>query len=564
MNKKRIYIYQVLPRLFGNINRTCHYNGDLSVNGVGKFTDFTTKALDEIQGMGFTHIWYTGVIEHATETDYTAWGIHKDNPEVVKGKAGSPYAIKDYYDVSPDLAIDVDQRIQEFEQLIVRTHEAGLKVIMDFVPNHVARQYCSDKSPEGIVPLGDKDNKEVTFAPNNNFYYLPNQKLDISSIAGSDFTYDENPAKATGNNNFSNKPSVNDWYETIKLNYGIDYAYGHTRCHFSPMPDTWTKMTDILLYWAAKGIDGFRCDMVEMVPVEFWAWAIPQVKSKYPDTLFIAEVYDPAQYHKYVEVGKFDYLYDKVDLYDTLCDVIKGTRATSDITLAWQHVNHVRQNLLYFLENHDEVRLASDFLATNPWKAIPALQLICWINANPVMIYFGQELGERGMDEEGFSGKDGRTTIFDYWSLNKIARWNNGGQFGTALLTDDEISLRNKYIEIIRLSEVNDCLNQGEFYDLMYANYNNCQFNSARKFVFLKYYQGNFALIVNNFSEADADAEVEIPQEAYEHMNIQPDDITKAFNLLSGEDVEVPRTNVKIKIHVKALDSSIIYYIGKI
>lgn len=74
--------------------------------------------------------------------------------------------------------------------------------------------------------------------------------------------YKEYPAKATGNNRFDAYPNINDWYETVKLNYGIDYQNGNTP-HFNPIPDTWTKMLDILLFWAGKNIDGFRCDMAE-------------------------------------------------------------------------------------------------------------------------------------------------------------------------------------------------------------------------------------------------------------------------------------------------------------
>ncbi|MEG1547086.1 MAG: alpha-amylase family glycosyl hydrolase, partial [Bacteroides sp.] len=239
--------------------------------------------LDEIKKLGITHIWYTGIIEHATQTDYTKQGIVSDHPAVVKGKAGSPYAIKDYYDVDPDLAAKVSNRMKEFEELVERTHRSGMKMIIDFVPNHVARQYHSDVKPKGVEDLGQTDEVEQSFSPYNNFYYIPQHQLEgqFDMQAGAAKPYHEYPAKATGNNRFDAYPCVNDWYETVKLNYGIDYLNGGSN-HFDPMPSTWIKMTDILLFWASKGIDGFRCDMAEMVPVEFWAWAIPQVKKLYP------------------------------------------------------------------------------------------------------------------------------------------------------------------------------------------------------------------------------------------------------------------------------------------
>ena len=430
MSDEKLIIYQVFTRLFGNNNNHCINNGSITENGCGKMADFTAKALGEIKKLGATHIWYTGIIEHATQTDYRRYNIRPDHPAIVKGKAGSPYAIKDYYDVDPDLAKDVPERMREFENLVQRTHRSGLKVIIDFVPNHVARQYHSDMQPDGTSQLGANDDTDYAFSPYNNFYYIPQSELhgqfDMKGAAAE--PYKEFPAKATGNNRFDAYPNINDWYETVKLNYGVDYQNGGT-CHFNPIPDTWNKMLDILMFWAEKHIDGFRCDMAEMVPVEFWEWAIPQVKAKYPALLFIAEVYNPKEYGNYLFRGKFDYLYDKVGLYDTLRAIVCGNESATAITRAWQSLGGIEKRMLNFLENHDEQRIASDFFASNPRKAIPALIVSACMNVNPMMIYFGQEFGELGMDSEGFSGRDGRTTIFDYWSVDTIRRWRNGGKF---------------------------------------------------------------------------------------------------------------------------------------
>ena len=367
--KNKMIIYQVFTRLFGNDKTACTPHGSKTENGCGHFADFTQKALTEIQKLGATHIWYTGVIAHATQTDYTSYGIPSDHPAIVKGKAGSPYAIKDYYDVDPDLAIKPEKRMKEFQNLIYRTHDAGLKVIIDFVPNHVARQYQSANRPEGVKDLGEEDDQTLSFSPQNNFYYIPGHPFqpgfDLQGSAPS--PYEECPAKATGNDNFSPSPGRNDWYETIKLNYGIDYCNGGER-HFDPIPSTWFKMRDILLFWAGKGIDGFRCDMAEMVPVEFWAWAIPQVKCHYPSLVFIAEVYNPNEYRNYIYKGGFDYLYDKVGLYDTLRGVVCGYASARQITGCWQNVDDIKDRMLNFLENHDEQRLASDFFAGNAEK----------------------------------------------------------------------------------------------------------------------------------------------------------------------------------------------------
>lgn len=514
----KLVIYQVLTRLFGNNNPTKKWNGSIEENGCGKMSAFTAKALKEIKNMGFTHIWYTGLLEHATQTNYRQYGIHKDHPAVVKGKAGSPYAIKDYYDIDPDLAENPENRMQEFEDLVARTRKAGMKIIIDFVPNHVAREYRSDAKPKRIVDLGAKDNTHTSFDPNNNFYYMPGQVFapQFPLLEGG-MTYHEYPAKVTGNDCFSPHPSVNDWYETIKLNYGVDYLSGG-RTYFNPIPDTWHKMLDILLFWAEKGIDGFRCDMAEMVPVEFWNWAISQVKEQHPGIVFTAEVYNPDQYRDYIYQGKFDYLYDKVCLYDILRAVVAGNMSARAITSCWQSVDDIQGHMLNFLENHDEQRIASDFFAGNGQKAIPALYVSLLMNKNPFLLYFGQELGERGMDEEGFSGLDGRTTIFDYWSIDSIRNWYDGGTFSGKGLTDEQKQLRKQYVDLLKFANKSKTISEGGFYDVMYVNFNNPQFNPDKQFAFLRYHKGEMLLIVANFSPNEEDLNVFIPPHAFQYF----------------------------------------------
>ena len=504
---EKIIIYQVFTRLFGNSNTRCKYNGSLEENGCGKLADFTTKALTEIKNLGATHIWYTGVIEHATQTNYSRYGIRPDHPAVVKGKAGSPYAIKDYYDVDPDMANSIPDRMKEFENLVKRSHKAGLKVIIDFVPNHVARQYHSDAKPEGVIDLGENDDKTVAFGAQNNFYYIPGQELqgDIDLHMNAPEAYVENPAKATGNDKFDAWPGINDWYETVKLNYGVDYMNWRIG-HFDPIPDTWNKMLEILLFWAAKDIDGFRCDMAEMVPVEFWGWAIPQVKEQFPHIIFIAEVYNPNEYRNYIFNGHFDYLYDKVGLYDTLRALTCGHESATNIPFRWQSLNGIEKNMLNFLENHDEQRIASDFFAGNPFKAIPAMVISACMNTNPVMIYFGQELGEKGMDEEGFSGRDGRTTIFDYWTVDTIRRWRNGGKFDGKTLTKEEKKLQGFYSTLLNLCNKEKAIREGVFFDLTYANLEGIVFNEHRQYAFFRKAGKELLFIIVNFDVKPAAA----------------------------------------------------------
>ena len=537
----KLVIYQVFTRTFGNKNSNRKPNGTLAENGVGKMNDFDDATLQQIKSLGVNTIWYTGVIRHATCTDYSAFGIPRQTPRVVKGKAGSPYAITDYYDIDPDIADNVAERMSEFEDLVKRTHKEGLKVIIDFVPNHVAREYKSICKPKGVKDLGETDDMGKHFDANNNFYYCPNEPLDISAIPlpkgtepdnSNEITaeYTETVARCTGNDKFDAHPQANDWYETVKLNYGVDYCdWGGRSTHFEPIPDTWHKMTEILLFWAAKGIDGFRCDMAEMVPHEFWKYATEKVKAKYPHIVFIGEVYDPNQYRTYVAAG-FDYLYDKVGMYDCLRDVMCGHRSASNISQQWQATDDIREHILYFLENHDEQRIASDFFCGNMQKGIPALIVSALFQRNPVMIYAGQEFGERGMDGEGFSGVDGRSTIFDYWSVDAIRK----GFFERSELSAEQLQLEKDYRTILNICNSEKAVSEGKTFDLMYANESNEGFDSDRLFAFLRSFGNTTLLIVANFSETETHVRVNIPAHAFDYMELT-EGKKDMVDLLSGD-----------------------------
>lgn len=540
-------VYQLLSRLFGNKNLTRKPNGSIEENGCGKFNDLDDKTLERIRSLGITHVWFTGVIRHATQTDYTAFNIPRQHPQVVKGRAGSPYAIADYYDVDPDLAVDVEHRMAEFEALLQRTHANGMKVVIDFVPNHVAREYQSVCKPADESDLGENDDSENHFSIENNFYYLWGQPLELpddvlnrenspvvpfsSKNSQETSSYREIPAKATGNDQFSNRPSGNDWYETVKLNYGVDYCDAGGRSeHFDPIPNTWHKMLHILLFWAGKGVDAFRCDMVFMVPVAFWQWAIAQVKNEYPNIKFIGEIYDPPLYRSYVEAG-FDWLYDKVGMYDCLRDVVCGRRPASDISACWQSSGDLLDHMLYFLENHDEQRIASDFFASDARKAVPAAIVAALLNRSPFMLYAGQEFGERGMDSEGYSGCDGRTTIFDYWCVDTLRR----GYYFPMHLNNDEKRLRSFYRLLLTMVNQEKAVSEGEFFDLMYCNMQSWQFNPNQQYAFLRKADNELLLVVANFSDDAVHCGVLIPQHAFDFLKIAERNAIVATDLLTGE-----------------------------
>ena len=533
----RPVIYQIFTRLYGNKTKNNKPNGTLQENGSAKMNDITATKLQRISRMGFTHVWFTGLIEHATQTDHTAFGISKDHPAVVKGKAGSPYAIKDYYDIDPDLAVSVPDRMKEFKALLNRTHKAGLKMVIDFVPNHVARHYHSDAAPNGVEDLGEKDDTTKGFDPQNNFYYLPGQQLrtDFARSAAQTEPYVELPAKATGNDCFNASPSRNDWYETVKLNYGIDYQGGRAT-HFSPTPSTWKKMTDILLFWTEKGVDAFRCDMAEMVPTAFWSHAVAAVKKEHPDVLFIGEVYNPAQYRDYLAAG-FDYLYDKVGLYDTLRAIVCGNASASCITSCWQATDDIKEHMLHFLENHDEQRIASAYFAGNAEKAKPALAAGALMSPGAYMVYAGQEIGEAGMDAEGFSGNDGRTTIFDYWnpaSLQKLT-----APAFEKKLTPEEAALYDYYQKILTLCNSRKAFAQGGFFDLQYANYGrDYGYNCDRQYSFLRHFGREVYLVAVNFDPASVQVGIKIPSHAFDVLKLR-EGMKSAVSVMTEETVTV-------------------------
>ncbi len=534
--KEKKVVYQVFTRLFGNTNTTNKPWGTKEENGVGKFSDFTDKALQEIKDLGVTHIWFTGVPHHALVGDYTAFGISNDDPEVVKGRAGSPYAVKDYYNVNPDLADNPANRLEEFKALIDRTHKNGMKVIIDIVPNHVARRYESISKPEGVKGFGEDDNTSVQYDVNNNFYYNPGEAFRVPNyldgyqpLGGEknaliDGKFDENPAKWTGNGSRLSQPDFNDWYETVKLNFGVrpdgtkdfselsdafndkDYKEHFAFWKDKTVPSTWLKFKDIALFWLGLGVDGFRFDMAEMVPVEFWSYLNSNIKMKNPDAFLLAEIYNPKAYRDYIRKGKMDYLYDKVQLYDTLRGIVSHGRSTDAIAPIQHELADISENMLHFLENHDEQRIASPEFAGYAEKALPAMTVSSLISDAPIMIYFGQEVGEKGAERGGF-GSPSRTSIFDYVGVPAHQRWMNNKQFDGGQLSDNEKNLRDFYKRLLNLDV------SGFYADIHKYNREHTEFYNDKVYAFVRGDENNQWIIIVNFSDKDSFGfDLQIPQ----------------------------------------------------
>lgn len=565
--KEKIVVYQLFVRLFGNKKNTQKRYGTIEENGVGKFSDISDKALSELKDFGVTHVWYTGVLEHAVMQDYRKYNIDIDNANVVKGRAGSPYAIKDYYDVNPDLADQVDQRMEEFDSLMSRTKKNGLKVMIDFVPNHVARQYHSDAKPEGIKDLGEGDDTSVFFKADNNFYYM-GEPLKVPSDydpLGLDHAfvteatpYQEDPAKATGNNIFSASPSVGDWFETVKINYGVDYKDGEKK-HFDPIPNTWEKMRDILAFWTNKGVDGFRCDFVQFTPVEFWEWVIPQIKEINPDIIFIAEIYIPHLYDDFIVQGKFDFLYDKVQLYDTVRHLMSGVGSTDNLPQIWKSQRGMNKNMIRFLENHDEQRVASPFFAGSAAPGIPGMTLSATLYTGPSMLYFGQEVGEPAQGDSGFSSDDGRSTIFDYWSIPEHQKWMNGGKFDGEMLSAEQKKLRAFYKKLNRLCTEKEALAKGHLLDLHEYNrqYNSDKGYSDKVYAYLRFTEKESLLVVVNFTDTKPKpANITLSQAMMKQIGLDPSKQYVLTDLL-GSNKKLDLTQGTVTVELEAWDAYI-------
>lgn len=522
-------IYQMLPRIWGNDNSSPVKGGTLAENGTGKFSDIDKNTLEYLKWLGCSHVWYTGILRHSTQESEA--GCTPSHPQFVKGRAGSPYAICDYYDVNAYLADNPENRMEEFEDLVSRTHEAGLKVIMDFVPNHVSRDYGKVDPTPGHPVLGAEDDKSVHWRPENDFFYYPGQSLTLpTAVPAGMEPYHECPAMATGNNCYTASPGMNDWFETVKINYGDT----HTA--------TWDKMLDIIMFWASKGVDGFRCDMVELVPPAFFAWMIAEVKKIYPEIIFIAEVYKKELYGEYIRSVGFDFLYDKSGLYDTLKIIVdKGVndngmpvelwQSTSGITRNWQFLGDLQPYMLNFLENHDEQRFASEFFGFDAANTLAPLYVSLYLNTAPFMVYFGEETGEKGMDEEGFSGRDGRTTIFDWWSVASIRRLRKliaSGEYRTldperiteAGLERGEAEIFCRFAKALRLAAEDEAIRKGTTYDLCYCNMSSDGFDQNRHYAFLRDHEDHTLLIAVNFSRNEARMKLVIPEHAFEWMGI--------------------------------------------
>ena len=528
ITEKKEVVYQVFTRLFGNKNTTNKPWGTIEENGVGKFNDFTDKALKEIKDLGVTYIWYTGVPHHALVRDYTQYGISNDDPEVVKGRAGSPYAVKDYYNVNPDLAVDPAKRLEEFEALLARTHKNGLKVLIDIVPNHIARKYEGKSNPKGVRDFGADDNKNVEYDRNNNFYYIPGQPFQVPTsdsyqpLNGEkspliDGKFEENPAKWTGNGSKLAKPDINDWYETVKINYGVrpdgtkdfpelpagfdqkDYKEHFAFWKDKDVPSSWKKFRDIALYWTAKGIDGFRYDMAEMVPYEFWSYMNSSIKMKNPKTFLLAEVYNPKEARNYIRLGKMDYLYDKVMLYDKLKEVIQGKSLPDPISDIQRENADIEHHLFHFLDNHDEQRLASPEFAGTPEKGKPLMVVSTTISTSPTMVYFGQEVGEAGNENGGF-GTHSRTSIFDYVGVPNHQRWMNGGKFDGGQLSQSEKDLRDFYKRLLNFS-INSSALMGKYQEIQTVNRQGTAGYDSGIYSFVRWSATQKLIVVTNFSD---------------------------------------------------------------
>lgn len=481
-----LVLYQLFPRLFGNRVPDPVPHGTRTRNGCGTFADIDDPTLASLRDLGCTHLWLLGVLRHATGTPHP--GLPADDPDLLKGVAGSPFAVRDLFDVCPDLATDPDRRLQEFQSLVQRAHRHDLRILIDFVPNHVARSHHSVVRPD--LEPGLHDDRSRFFARDNHFFHLPGQgplrlptvhdgrpaTAACIALGGCDgaFAPEAAQARVTGNNVASAAPGPHDWFETVKLNYGHDFTRGPhgaeelalagTPGH--PVPATWTLMDAVLAHWQATGIDGFRCDMAHWIPVPFWKWAIARARQRQPDTVFLAEAYDDDPnkltagnvLHQLVDAG-FDAVYDHA-AYRILKDLYDGPKWANDLDHALAHGAPLHHALRY-AENHDEIRLAHPAHWGGRGTLVgPAVSAILYgVSRGPILLHNGQEVGEAALES------DGRTSIFEYGRMPALQAWRESQQPDGPPAPAASVRLRAAYRRLLQ-ALAHPAFGKGEFLPL--------------------------------------------------------------------------------------------------
>jgi glycosidase len=475
-------IYQLVVRYFGNTRGANVVDGDIHENGCGQFADINDRAIAELGRLGVTHVWLTGVLRQATLTDHSSIGLPPDPPDIVKGRAGSFYAVRDCVDVCPDYAVHPERRMAEFEALLGRIHAAGLRVLIDLVPNHVSRNHASDAE---CFDFGRGDDQSQFFTPTNNFYYLvdpPGRALTLPKPAhwnppgvvfGGPFEREDgrpgHTPKATGGDDYTQvvqtQPSENIWYETIKLNYGYDFRT--QQGHYDPLPRTWRMVDALIAFWQRKGVDGFRCDFAHYVPSEAWAYLIGRARQPNAAAFFMAESYpypgsaDPVHHQSQLIDAGFDAVYHS-RAYDALKRIYQGHGVDAYEREMSALDDRSRPHYLEYLENHDERRIPSPIVAhaspgdsgfgsSHAAHQLAPLQLL--YSQGPVLVLNGQEVGEPGAGATGFKGDNGRTTLFDYWRMPSFARWVNDHAYDGGQLDSGSAALRRYYRDLLGLCQ---------------------------------------------------------------------------------------------------------------
>ena len=572
----RPVIYQLFVRHFSNFTTGGIPGGTREQNGCGTFNGITDAALEQIARMGVTHLWLTGVLRHATQTPHT--GLPADPACIVKGLAGSPYAVTDYFDVDPDLAVEVERRREEFAALLQRVRSWGMVPVIDFVPNHVSRNYRSTVRPGSS--FGAHDDTGCFFARDNAFYYLEPQHSSLPmQLPGGEFEPETGQGRVTGNNVASWSPGAYDWYETVKLNYGTDYRHGSHSATALPgllapeyaLPRTWQLMNEVLAYWQEMGVGGFRCDMAHMVPLPFWRWAIAHARLRDPAVCFVAEGYDDhlklvdGPVHEALLSAGFDGVYDGHS-YEALRKIYEGGAWANDLDALHRSESPLFRGGVRYIENHDEPRMVSpEYWGGVGNRVAQAVMVAQYCSScGPVLVYNGQEVGECAEGPGGYGGDNGRTSIFDYTNLPRFQHWTHGGAYDGALLTPEERSLRDLTVRLLTLLQ-HPALAEGAFYGLNWANRETPDFGRKAGesvsghglYAFLRHYRKSRStlLVICNFHPVDtARTHVHIPANACEWAGKKPgsyrfvplSDVTNPILECSADELDATGLPVEI------------------